>query len=570
MTYFDPKRASELWVDASPVGVSGILLQENKVIAYGSRSLTEVEKRYSQTEREMLACVWGCEHFHLYLFGKSFQLVTDCRPLLSVCSSTKQIQSARLERWRLRLTTYNFTVKHFPGKGMIADYCSRHPVSNQPTRTIAEDYVNFIANCAVPKSVSLNDVVAATTKDCILTCVIKACQHNSWANQKCSESSTFKCYKQLADELSVVSSDNGFMLLRGTRLCIPASLQKKIIDLAHEGHQGRNRTKTLLRESCWFPFIDKLVDEQCKSCIPCMAASSKSTPEPLKPSPLPDKPWDEISVDFCGPFPTGEYFMVVICDYSRYPVVEKLFSLTASNVIAHLERIFGMFSVPKILKSDNGSPFNSHEFAEFASIMGFKHRKITPLNPQANGTAEAFMKPLVKTMKTASASGKNFKSELTVFLMNYRSTPHPSTNVSPFELMFNRKMKTKLPTFSVPTEDAEVRKRDQNAQLKNKTYGDIKRKAKPCLLQQGDKVLVKQKVQNKLSTPFSHTLGEVIRRKGSMITARFDGREITRDAAHFKLVGKPPEIVGTPSQTVERPIHRPIRTHRKPQRYRDE
>ena len=575
MSYFNPRKNTELWVDASPDGVSGILIQDNKIIAYGSRSLTPVEKRYSQTEREMLACVWGCNHFHIYLFGKPFKLVTDCRPLLSICTNTKQIQSARLERWRLRLTTYNFTVKHMPGNKMIADYCSRHPMNNSPNESIAEDYVNFIANAAVPRPLNLRDVACATAKDCVLKCIISALQNNTWIKQTCRSDDTYKCYQQLADELTVLSTEDGNVLLRGTRLCIPRSLQPAVIDLAHEGHQGRNRTKAFLRETCWFPYLDKLVDEQCKNCLPCMSASPQTTPEPIKPSPLPKKPWDEISIDFCGPFPTGEYFMVLICDYSRYPLVEKLRSLNAQNVISHLERIFGMFSIPNVVKSDNGAPFNSSEFAQFADSIGFKHRKITPLAPQANGTVEAFMKPLVKTMKTATASGKNFKSTLTVFLMNYRSTPHPSTGLSPFEIMFNRKMKTKLPTYSTPIKDTSIRKRDTHIKQKNKKYADERRKAKSCTLKPGDPVLVKQPKQNKLTTPFSHNWGYVVRRKGSMVTARYEDREITRDASHFKLVSIPSQ---DSSQNRQRPRpceqqnnrkYRPKRQRQKPIRYRD-
>ena len=52
MTYFDPSKSTELWVDASPVGVSGILIQNNKIVSYGSRALSDVQQRYSQTERE--------------------------------------------------------------------------------------------------------------------------------------------------------------------------------------------------------------------------------------------------------------------------------------------------------------------------------------------------------------------------------------------------------------------------------------------------------------------------------------------------------------------------------------
>ena len=87
MSYFDVTKETELCVDASPVGLSAILYQrysqsdEINVIAYGSRSLTRVEKKYSQTEREALAIVWGVEHFHQYLYGSQFSIVTDHKPL---------------------------------------------------------------------------------------------------------------------------------------------------------------------------------------------------------------------------------------------------------------------------------------------------------------------------------------------------------------------------------------------------------------------------------------------------------------------------------------------------------
>ena len=68
MKYFDPLLETELVVAASPIGLGAILTQvsptnERHVIAYASRSLTDRESRYSQTEREALAAVWGVEHF---------------------------------------------------------------------------------------------------------------------------------------------------------------------------------------------------------------------------------------------------------------------------------------------------------------------------------------------------------------------------------------------------------------------------------------------------------------------------------------------------------------------------
>ena len=112
MTYFNPSLHTQVIVDASPVGLGAILVQEGKIISYASRALSGVEKRYSQTEKEALAIVWGCEHFHLYLFGSDFTLITDHKPLEIIFNNGKSRPPARIERWRLRLQPYDFTVTY--------------------------------------------------------------------------------------------------------------------------------------------------------------------------------------------------------------------------------------------------------------------------------------------------------------------------------------------------------------------------------------------------------------------------------------------------------------------------
>ena len=73
VAYFDPSQQTTVVVDASPYGLGALITQRAdndsapQVVAYASRSLSDVERRYSQTEREALAVVWACEHFHLYL-----------------------------------------------------------------------------------------------------------------------------------------------------------------------------------------------------------------------------------------------------------------------------------------------------------------------------------------------------------------------------------------------------------------------------------------------------------------------------------------------------------------------
>ena len=64
LAYFDPRKKTILTVDASPTGLGGILTQEDSheelpIVAYASKALSDVEKRYSHTEREALAVIWA-------------------------------------------------------------------------------------------------------------------------------------------------------------------------------------------------------------------------------------------------------------------------------------------------------------------------------------------------------------------------------------------------------------------------------------------------------------------------------------------------------------------------------
>ena len=97
MSYFDSRKQTEITVDASPVGLGGLLMQDGKVLSHASRALSDVESRYSQTEQEILATVWGVEHFHLCVYGAQFSIITDHKPLIGILKNHKQT-SARIER----------------------------------------------------------------------------------------------------------------------------------------------------------------------------------------------------------------------------------------------------------------------------------------------------------------------------------------------------------------------------------------------------------------------------------------------------------------------------------------
>ena len=175
MAHYDENKDTQLRVGASPVGLGAILMQHDgtalRPVVYASHTLTDVERRYSQTEREALAVVWGCERFHIYLYGKEFMLYTDHKPL-EVIYSPKSKRPPRIERWALCLQPYKFRMVHMPGKTNPADVLSRLPLEGQPNRErqITEEYINYIASNAVPKAMSQTEIVAATKADSVVNC----------------------------------------------------------------------------------------------------------------------------------------------------------------------------------------------------------------------------------------------------------------------------------------------------------------------------------------------------------------------------------------------------------------
>ena len=175
LSYFNPAWETELICDGSPFGVSGILTQidpsdnQRRVIAYASRSLTDAESRYGQIEREALAIHFACLRFQIYLLGKHFSVITDHNPLVHMFNNPRTQMPYRVERIRMKLQGFNFTVHYTPGKENISDFISRKPIKmkNDDRRAAKEleKHVHFIINEGLPNAVSLDDIKEAAKND---------------------------------------------------------------------------------------------------------------------------------------------------------------------------------------------------------------------------------------------------------------------------------------------------------------------------------------------------------------------------------------------------------------------
>ena len=505
---------------------------------FASYPLTATEARYPQIDREALSIYWAIKRFHLYLYGKEFKVITDHAPLVSLFNNPVSKPTARIEGWLMSLQRYRFSVEYQPGSANPADYTSRHPVNNPSPEDVGinevDHYVAYVVRNAVPKALTLAEVEQEVEKDPVLQAVMFALKSGNWHKPPQNVSlAELSRYENTKDDLTC--SDT--VILKSNRLVIPSALQERVVDLAHEGHQGIGKTKALLREKVWFPCMDKLVETKVKSCLACQIATPVITREPLLMTKLPNGPFDEISIDFAHV--DGETLLLLVDDYSRFPVVETVSSTSAAAVIPKLDATFATFGTPYVVKSDNGPPFCGEEFAKFAKVLGFRHRKVTPLWPRANGEVERFVKTLKKCVKTSKAQCLNWRKEVQGFLRNYRTTPHVTTNVPPASLFLKREIRNKLPQLDKVNDDTAVRQRDAKQKLKMKSYADSKNYVKPSQIKMGDQVIVQRPFNHsKSDTPYNPDPMTVTDRKGSMITARSskDGQHVTRNSSFFKKI----------------------------------
>ena len=155
-----------------------------------------------------------------------------------------------------------------------------------------------------------------------------------------------KSFRKVLGELCTV----GQIVLRGTRIIIPAALRPQVLRIAHEGHLGIVGTKQRLRTKVWWPGLDKDIDQHCKACYGCQLVAQYDPPEPIRSTPLLAGPWKELAVDLMRPLPTRETLLVLVDYHSRFYELAILRSTTSEKIIESLDKIFCRFSYPMTLK----------------------------------------------------------------------------------------------------------------------------------------------------------------------------------------------------------------------------
>lgn len=238
-------------------------------------------------------------------------------------------------------------------------------------------------------------------------------------------------------------------MLRGTRVYIPSSLRKSILNELHTAHFGTSKMKNLARSYVWWPRLDSDIEQITKNCSACQLNRRN-------PNQVPTHAWeparhvfDRVHIDYAGPF-MGKYFFVLVDAYSKWPEIHIMNQITATKTIKILRTIFATFGIPRVLVSDNGTQFTSHEFEYFLKSNGIIHKRSAPFHPATNGQAEKYVQWLKDKLKAIGTKSNDLELNLSQTLLAYRRMAHSSTGESPAQRMFNRQIRSRLDLLIPP------------------------------------------------------------------------------------------------------------------------
>jgi hypothetical protein len=384
--YVDFSKPFELHVDASCQGLGAVLYQTQdgcqRVIAYASRALNKSEAHYSAHKLEYLCLKWAItEKFHDYLYGNTFEVLTDNNPLTYVLTSARL--DATGHRWLASLACYNFTIRYRPGKNNVdADTLSRLPGGDRTQmEQIAMDSVRAICGSLSTTSVVESLCLSAdVVEDEDLEVTVERCDQNArdWRRTQSSDAALAVIIRHLRNGTRLDRSTHQedteiaalmkhfqhFKLKRGVlyritsiqgqehqQLVLPKKCRLSALRSLHDdvGHPGRDRTMYLIRERFFWPGMNKDVEEHVRRCGRCIRRKSDVNVRAPLVSIETSQPLELVCMDFLTLEQSrgGQQHILVVTDHftkyaQAYPTKNMTAKTTADVFFRNFVVIYGL------------------------------------------------------------------------------------------------------------------------------------------------------------------------------------------------------------------------------------
>jgi hypothetical protein len=470
--------------DASNHGYGAFLEQENnKVIAYFSRSYTAAQRNYSTSEKELLAIVMAIEHWKTYLYGRRFVVYTDHQPL--TCLLNKKDPHLRLERWMLRLGLYSFEIRYRRGEeNVVADALSRLPDENGIDENPEHDNFDvLIASVEIDKVEERSK--SSVVQDCEGCLEMLAIEPTSeldgaydvylheqegdedivWVRNLILQHkddkpklSTFandtrrKLFREY-DNLRVIEG----LLYRSTedingysraQFVLPKKSVLGVLERIHNtvygGHLGRRKTLRKVLERFYRPDLKNDVFEFVRTCDTCQKIKCSNESRAELQIIRPQRTNQLVSCDFAGPLKTtvrgNQYLLIIVdcfCKYLR--VVALPDKETTTSAKALLEKWVWTFGIPERLLSDRGTEFRSKLWDALCELLDIERVNTTPWHPQGDGQSEKMVQQIKKMIRAhVDEDQENWDLGLEQLCFAYNTSVNDTTGMAPFVVMFGR------------------------------------------------------------------------------------------------------------------------------------
>ena len=461
----DSSKPFKVISDASDYGVGAVLLQEGRPVAYFSKKLSNAERNYSTTEKELAGVLYALKEWRCYLLGQTFTVVTDHRA--NSFLQTQTLLSPRRARWAEFLQLFDIQWEYAPGSTNPADPLSRSPhLAGAHVRALARAQAGVQASVQAragplgehspPVGVGAMGVGEAADSTTLPTpmdglrgwgrVLSEAYEIDDWLHRK-----------QNRRKLSFHSG----LWKRGARIYVPShhmssdgverNLRREILENLHGppivGHPGRDRTLELVQRSWWWPGMASDVADfvaQCDSCQRVKAPAHLPVGL-LHPLEIPDRKWQSMSMDLITGLPrTKEGYdaiWVAVDRLSKYAHFAPTTTDASAEVIAQLlrTRVFTLHGFPTHIVSDRDPRWVGRFCQELFRLTGCRSALSTAFHPQTDGQTERINRILEDYLRHYVTGRHNdWDKHLCEAEFSYNNTFQQSINTTPFRLTFGQ------------------------------------------------------------------------------------------------------------------------------------
>jgi hypothetical protein len=432
--------------DASKTSIGGVCLQAHlvngkiilKPVMFFGRKLTATEQRYSTTEREMLAIVYGYLSCYHLVYGRKIIFGTDHKPLVTLSKLKRPFD--RLGRLLNHLMGVDYTLEFIPGHlNYLADFMSRAIIQGPALSSSNMAYIN------VTSLVSSVDWILEQKNDSELVQVMQCVSNNSGDREwlKCKNGNRW------LRERKFLYIFDGILHHGASQKVVPSQMVVDLLKLFHDNKCSGHRAfgSTLYALSCryfWLRMFSS-VKEYCQSCELCQKFNYANLQNraPLK-SIGTHRPAQLVQLDFMGPFTTSKAGNRYIClavdahiKFLWYAATKTIDEISTALFLFN-EVICKVGPVEQIM-SDRGANFESNVFVHFCRLFGSKKVRSSAFHPASNGGIEIVNKVIKPNLaKYVANSHDDWDICLGLAVNSYNNTLQSSIGMAPSEALFNR------------------------------------------------------------------------------------------------------------------------------------